>query len=309
MGTILSKVSKAIRVRLTSSSWARKAIVLSSTQVNIRYNNSLIEFLALKLSFPKDTFEFFLDGYSHVLSLKDNLGASFEIKEDKLFVTIGDLYFNVQTAEDLFILTEIYLRKEYNLNIAEPSVVIDIGLNVGFASLYFANRNDIIHVYSYEPFLPTYQQAVYNISLNEELKDKISSHGYGVSDENKELEVEYNYDNKGRVGILGTKLIKDSLKEVSQHKIRLVEISSVLNEVISKHPEAPIIMKIDCEGGEYDIFKHFSQKSLPTQVKGIAMEWHHKGPTDLLKVLSKEGFKTITTYSNDQKVGMIYAIR
>jgi hypothetical protein len=41
---------------------------------------------------------------------------------------------------DEMIYKEIWFNEDYNVNLSHKSIVIDIGLNVGFASLYFAQK-------------------------------------------------------------------------------------------------------------------------------------------------------------------------
>lgn len=43
------------------------------------------------------------------------------------------------------------------------SIVIDIGANIGLASLFFAARKNVIKVIGYEPLRSTYQKALHNI--------------------------------------------------------------------------------------------------------------------------------------------------
>ncbi len=308
--SILRKIRKAVRLRLHSNSWTRKAICLAADFPNeVKFQNSQIHFSLFSLTIVQNQQEFILDSYQNMCKLANMASVKFYKKDDCIIAAFPYLTVEVQTAEDIYILKEIYLNKEYGFFFNEKSIVVDVGLNVGFASLFFALNQNVAQVYSYEPFKPTIKQAQKNISMNVDLEKKIKIHNFGLDAEDSSLEVEYSYDQKGRVGIHGVALVKDEHKKIEQQKIELKNIIKELDKIIELHPSTDIICKIDCEGAEYNIFKAFENQPIPNAIKAILMEWHEKGVDSLITILQRDGFKTIANFADNQKVGMIYAIR
>lgn len=308
--SILSKINKAVRLRTVSDSWTKKAICLAADYSDkIKHNNNKIHFQDLAISIEKGKQEFLLDAYVNMSKLAQFASVKFQQADNQIFAIFPNLKVEVQTAEDIFILKEIFLNGEYAFSFNEQTIVVDIGLNVGMASLYFALNPNVVKVYAYEPFVPTIEQAKRNIALNAETAKKINIHNYGLDFEDHALEVEYSYEQKGRVGIHGVALVKDDNKKIENQKIELRNIVNELERIIALHPGMPLICKIDCEGAEYNIFKAFEQISIPPAVKIILMEWHEKGVAPLLKILERDGFKAISSFSDNQKVGMLYAFR
>lgn len=59
----------------------------------------------------------------------------------------------------LYLIKEVFVKSEYKINLAQDSVLIDIGMNRGAVSLLLAANEHIKKVYSYEPFKPTFEAA------------------------------------------------------------------------------------------------------------------------------------------------------
>lgn len=85
-------------------------------------------------------------------------------------VVIDGIHIIFHNALEESIFYEIYYNEEYNINCPTNSIVIDIGLNVGMATLFFANKEFVSKVYAFEPDKNVYEKALYNIGLNEKIK-------------------------------------------------------------------------------------------------------------------------------------------
>ena len=72
---------------------------------------------------------------------------------------------------------------------AKNSIVIDIGMNVGIASLFFATLPHVEKVYAFEPFKAPYLRAMDNFKLNPALSAKIQAYNFGLSNKFEELDV------------------------------------------------------------------------------------------------------------------------
>jgi FkbM family methyltransferase len=199
----------------------------------------------------------------------------------------------------------------YNFVYDKPVVVVDIGMNTGFASLYFASRDNTIATYSYEPFKATYEQAINNFSRNPSLQTKIKSFNYGVGGKEETLKVEYEYSVKGSIGIEGiSSQYKDSVSQnIIQETLQIKPFNEVFQEILSEHPDTDIVAKIDCEGSEYEIIKSLAEHNQLNKIKIIMMEWHRHGPNPLIEELNKVGFISFSRLPYSKNVGNIYAIR
>lgn len=253
---------------------------------------------------------FILDGYKNAKELKHTIGATFERNaEGEINLTIAGLKFYIKTAEELYILTEIYCKGTYNLQLNKSAIFIDIGMNVAFTSLYFASLNNIEKVIGFEPLRPTKEQAEKNISLNQSIQQKILVNNYGLSDVDATLEIDYTPTFRGSVGIDGiSEHVKNMVgsKEINKEKIELKKASNEIDAICNEYRDQLKILKIDCEGSEYQIIPDLFAAGTLKRINFILMEWHHKGPEPLVQVLNDAGF-AIISHDPYSRFGQIYA--
>ncbi len=201
---------------------------------------------------------------------------------------------------------------------AKEYVVIDIGMNIGIASLYFASREDVCKVYAYEPFSRTYEKALLNIQLNENLSNKIIPVHAGLCNEVKKEKVIYN---KCMPGALTTcpDLIDQTVSYYRNNysyeadkecieKVQLIDAADEIKKIISDNPGRKIVLKMDCEGSEYPIMEELEQEGLLEKVSVIMMEWHYKGADILKERLKRSGF-TFFGFNINESYGTIYAVK
>lgn len=276
-------------------------------EFEITGNTVHLKLASIEIDLERDFF--FLPKYELLRALILDNGALISRKDQAFYITIDSLRLNIQTAEDIFIIHEIFHEGCYNVSIPSGRyVAIDIGMNVGITSLYFASMAHVEKIYAFEPFGKTLQQAKNNIGLNGALGNKIETFNYGLSDAHKTIDVSYNYDEKGKMGVLGAERaghIDDTTRESIELRHALPEI----NAICSRHGSLPVVVKIDCEGSEYEILKDCGEAGLPDNVKVVAIEWHEKGHEELKQRLSSWGFSTFVATPGNKQVGMLYAFR
>jgi FkbM family methyltransferase len=251
---------------------------------------------------------------NELLLLQKELGARFFEQNDSLYVRLGDLVLNIQTGEELLIIREVYLEGIYNFIPHQDFVVLDIGMNVGFSSLYFAGNPHCKKVFAFEPFVPTYKQALHNISNNPQLKEKIVTLNYGLSDHNETIEVDYSPSNRGSMSVDYWPDFVTDTTDLRKEKINLRSIKEVFAETGIDGPKNGqlVVAKIDCEGAEYPIIDQLSQTGLLDNIDIIMMEWHLKGTEPLLNKLNACGFQSFDLKPFDKyqgKYGFIYAVK
>lgn len=145
------------------------------------------------------------------------------------------------------------LRLDYDLN--ENSIVFDVG---GYEGNW---TNDIFNkyhsnVYIFEP-VKSYFNVIKNKFANNE---KICINHFGLSNTSKS---EFIYLNSDESSVIH--------KSQHQEKIELVNISSY---IIDNKIENIDLMKINIEGGEYDLLTHLIETGLVSKIKNIQVQFH-----------------------------------
>lgn len=224
----------------------------------------------------------------------------------EILISIHAISFLIKHDSDSFIYEEIFLQDEYAFSLSRTSIiVIDIGMNIGCASLFFASRENVAAVYSYEPFPQTYREALENFSRNEEaIRGKIVPHNYALSRNDGEIEVRFCEDFPGGMSILPG-LSTYGGKQAVTVKIR--KASSELKEKLEQHAQDMIVIKMDCEGSEYEILQDLDEHNLVRKVDVFIMESHLGREDELIACLKSNGFCVFHPY-NGSGLGNIYAV-
>jgi FkbM family methyltransferase len=241
--------------------------------------------------------------------LNSDLAKVNESYENYFLVTVNGIRFKVASLSNMAVVYEVFIQRIYEVALStDKLVVIDIGMNVGVASLNFANMKTVEHVYGYEPFPDTFKESLFNISLNPILSAKIRPFNQGVSDTSCKKSISL-FDS----GLLSASTIEsiDNYGKVANKKIevQLISIIDVLNKVTSVHPNNRILLKIDCEGEEYAIFDAIKNTKYLDQVDCILLEWHEKGFEQLASILLSSGFQYFHMPNEKHNSGMLYAFR
>src|SRR3989338_865273 len=276
-------------------------------------NNPNIFIDDLNISVSPINHKFFLDGIELAKELKQFGQARYRLDpNNNILITIDHCKFYIHTTEELLILKEIFLQGVYNFFYNKPTVVWDIGMNVGIASLFFAGKPFIQKVYSYEPFEETYQKACLNINLNPKNSNKIKSFNFGIAQQDKTLTVDYTPEWMGSMSIYNLpspKILNINPLLVRKEKIRLKNASTVLREIKKENKGYAIMAKIDCEGAEFEIIKCLYENNLLNDVTGFIIELHKKNPEYIINFLSNSKFTIFSNSTANEKIGMIYASR
>ena len=214
----------------------------------------------------------------------------------------------------ILIVEEIFKNDEYHFDIGHPSVVIDIGMNIGLASLYFATRDDVVNVYGFEPFKPTFEKAMFNFEINEKYAGKIHPHNYGLGDTDKELTLEYYSKTPGRMSTVKPvdEIWRSARSATSKETIQIKNASEVLSAIIDNHRDQKIVVKCDTEGAEKEIFESLDSKEILKKIDMVMLEYHFSYDILLEDILKHNGFiffKQRTGTSKAGEFGIIRAVR
>ncbi len=268
----------------------------------------LLKGTRIDVTAPKN--EFLLVGLDSVGRLVREAKAIFTAAGGEVFIEVQGVRLRLDNWEELFIAAEIFAESIYNLKLGRPFVAIDIGMNVGTASLFFARNQNCQAVYSFEPFPKTLSKARVNLSLNPSFSGKIQATAKGVASRQFETELDYMEEFKGSVGMNGLpEYINPGrlASQVEKVRVEFLACTGVISEIASKHPDTLRICKVDCEGAEYEILEALARANQLSQIDCFMIEWHLKGAAPLEALLMKHGFTVLSFAPSAPTHSMIYA--
>lgn len=239
---------------------------------------------------------------SKVLLLTDG-DDPFEVKkllpDDSLICSAGGVLCKLKYDSDFDIAKEIFSHREYHYS--HPSreqIVIDIGMNTGLASLYFASLENVKKVYGFEPFKRAYYQALFNFDLNAD--KKIIANNYALSNWSGVKTV---YDDTAYPG--GNSIFREPLPGMCMDTIEIREAGAIVSDIISRHHSDVIVLKIDTEGSEIEIFESLHKFDLFRKISVILLEYH-ECLEQICDYLSDNAF--FYTVRGQKNIGIIKAI-
>ena len=209
------------------------------------------------------------EGHNINLNEKENI---IEVREFKRNIKF---YFDdvKQAINTVGLIKENFVDEQYkNLDVKGKDVV-DVGANIGDSAIYFALKG-AKHVYAFEPYPYSYNIAKKNIKLNN-LEGKITLLNEGCGKDGF-VKIKLDYENFG-----GT-----DLKNFKSGKV--IKIVN-LDEIVKNFNPKPAILKVDCEGCEYDLISNATINALKA-FDQIIIEYHY-GYKNLVRVLEEAGFK------------------
>ncbi len=212
----------------------------------------------------------------------------------------------VETYEELFIIDEVFVQNTYNFFNNKKSIIIDIGANIGISCLYFSKLSNVDKIYAFEPVPQSFEQAKQNMALNAISNEKVEIYNIGLGDEDKTDVFLFNRNVKGNTGVRGKLSTSFQANAVVETQVLIKDASVQLKKIIEDNPNVKIVVKMDCEGGEYAIFKNIFNSGMLKEIDCLMMEWHDKGATEIEDYLKKSGF-VFFSQQLEFNSGMIYA--
>jgi len=301
-----------IKIARTVSSIGNKLAEYGIAKSDYSFAGDSIFFKRFNITLAAEKALPLLQGYENAIKLLNNGGAEFFTDpEGFLNIKINNVQFKINDEEELFILYEVFLENTYNLisPTTRPIALIDIGMNVGITSLFFAARPNVEKVFSFEPFLPTFNMALHNIGLNKSFSGKISPNNFGLAKDDGSLYVPYSLSQKGRMGLSGLPKKSNKIKQASEQEIFLKQVNNEFVKIKENTSGNFIVCKVDCEGAEYEIVDSLHKANLLSLPDVYFIEWHYKSPDEMVSKLANANFNVINTTFANLNSGMIYAMR
>jgi FkbM family methyltransferase len=226
----------------------------------------------------------------HQIDLKTGLSMTAPLNEPLL-----------HTFEDIW-LNQCFTP--YGFKIDAGDMVVDIGANIGVFSMWAATRAPRVQVISVEPSPRMFSVLLQNLSRNglqQVLAVQAACGGI------RGTAVLYSYGSDE-----GTALYPREIRGKLFRPLVRVEVLTLDDIFQQHHVEVCNLLKLNCEGGEYEIILKASEKTLQ-RVRKVSMIYHlgipDHGPEEMANFLEGQGFEVLCNPPYDDLGGYLYARR
>ncbi|MEP7229593.1 MAG: FkbM family methyltransferase [Ginsengibacter sp.] len=297
----------------TISSFGNKMAVYNIKKSEYDIDGDKIFFKELKLEMPVSKATPILERYQNAVLLSKKGGFTFSVNEShEIIASNKKIQFKINDEEELFILSEVFLEGAYNLisPTQKKIALIDVGMNVGITTLFFASKENVDKVFSFEPFKPTFSMAMQNIQLNKTYAGKIHANNFGLSKEEGDISVSYSPKEKGRMGTKGLPKLEGYVAaKVSSQVMQLKSASDEFLKIQEQVKDHFVVCKIDTEGAEYEIIESLYDANIISIPDVYFIEWHEIKPVNIVAQLRSANYQVIETSLRLLHSGMIYAVK
>lgn len=214
--------------------------------------------------------------------------------------------FAVRSLMDAWIIKETCLDRDYEVHgtpLQPGWTIVDIGAGLGDFSIFAAKKHASNRVIGLEPFPESFDLLNQNIAING--ITNITAVPVAVGKEN------------GRMQLVTSGAAvqhSTSLDDIAAQNATRIDVQTrTLDALFADHGiEQCDFLKLDCEGGEYDILFNASDEAL-SKISYICMEYHNNitqySHQDLANFLQKKGFIVQTTVNPvHEDLGFLFAI-
>ena len=203
-------------------------------------------------------------------------------------------------STDLQAFANVWILKEYEIEgfeIKENDLIIDVGGHVGLFASYASLKCPEGKIISIEPHPQNFLLLTKNIKNNNFLKTKLVNKAITKSNEDIELFIDSLDDSAHSIYGTGKKSIL----------IKSMTLIEIMNE--NKFLKCDLL-KMDCEGAEFEIMQSLSDKEL-LKIEKICLEYHLKGNNlsslDNLRIRLEKMDYYVNIKPTNEFLGMLYA--
>ena len=217
-----------------------------------------------------------------------------------VFETTTDLKIKIRVkSTDLMALTNVWMMNEYDVDsfkINQNDIVIDVGAHIGLFSLLVSQFCKTGKIFSFEPIRENFDLLVSNLELNH--IQNIFPFNVGVSKNSDGLNLFLDDDQSAH------SIFPNGSKSIAVDSISLQKIFD------EKKISACKLLKLDCEGAEYDIIDSLPAEYLD-KIQNMAIEYHFADTKpelikNLITKIKNAGFK-IKTVPHYDDMGFLIA--
>ncbi len=212
----------------------------------------------------------------------------------------------VRSGMDIWSVKETFLDafyERYGTEVQDGWVVIDIGAGIGDFSIQAAFGRPHTVVYAFEPYPESYQLLVKNLTLN--AVDNVIAFQKAIWRQNGRLALDLSEDEP-------LKIISKDVEDLGENiEIVTVEALTLAKVMASQGIKHLDLLKLDCEGAEYEILMETPLKTL-AKMQRIIMEYHDVDEAhnhrQLIAFLEGAGFR-VSVHKNivHEDIGYLFA--
>lgn len=285
--------NKLARYEVPASEWSYQNNKIHLLKLNIAVNS---------INSPLVT------GYRMAKALADHGGVFSCDQNGRIRLTIEQVNFFINYGDELYVIHEVFVSNDYNLRTRKESVLIDVGLNIGATSLFFAGQENIKRVYAYELFEPTYRAALQNLALNEKLSHKIVSSNIGLGRSTQKMMIPYSESSKARMGFNGLP-VAEVFPDAVTLEVSIADVADEIMKISQLEPNVSKICKMDCEGAEFEILARLFESNCIRLIDVYIIEWHYQSTSEIEAQFLQHDFSVIKSSPPDAPTGLLYAFR
>jgi FkbM family methyltransferase len=228
----------------------------------------------------------------------------FKLLKDEyvIFETKNNLKIKIRVnSTDLMALTNVWMINEYEIEkfkIKKDDIMIDVGAHIGLFSLLASKSCFAGKIFSYEPINENFEMLMQNIKSNK-LKN-IFPFNLAVSKNTSNVKLFLDKD--------------ESAHSIFQKNTSYVTVESISLQKIFDDNDINFckILKLDCEGAEYEIIDSLPDKYFE-KIQNMIIEYHLADSKpelgkDLISKIKNAGFQ-ITTRSHHNDMGLLIATK
>ena len=197
-------------------------------------------------------------------------------------------------------LAQVFVRKQYG-SLERFPVIVDIGANMGCFAVYAAQSCAGARIYCYEPEQQNFALLKRNIEING-LEGRVSAFQCAVASNHGQREL--------AVSASPLNSFYRLRDEVVHQAVNCTTLRSILAE---QRLEAIDLLKMNCEGAEYEILKGCSEADFE-RIANIRLEYHildspGRNGESLARFLEARGYKIERFTRRLKESGYIWAAR
>lgn len=204
-------------------------------------------------------------------------------------------------STDIFAFIHVWILQEYNkkgFEINDKDIIIDIGAHIGLFALYASQFCKTGKIYCFEPIEENFDLLVSNLKLNN-IKNVIATRS-AVSHKTGNVTIYLNQDESAH------SMYVPASKSVQVQSVSVKDIIDFNNL------EKCDLIKIDCEGSEYEIIN-----SLPVtyfdKINKMCIEYHFASEkpflvSNLIGKLKSLSY-SVNTRAISNNIGFLYALK